>query len=202
MTKYNVHLYREMRLYYPGIEATSAERAAEIARDKPTEEANDFDACDGETFAALVDVAGVAYAESRMIDFAPERQRKAVPALLEALTISRGIVQWAVDHDADPVATAAVLKLIEAAIAEATAASTLPEGVQPYSVLLLYPDYANDSGTETYYTLVEAADPFAAIAEARRRAVGAQEGTEIEPDDFVPLLVTAGHHRSESLFDK
>ena len=27
---------------------------------------------------------------------------------------------------------------------------------KPYSVLLLYPDYANDSGTETYYAFVEA----------------------------------------------
>ena len=30
---------------------------------------------------------------------------------------------------------------------------------KPYSVLLLYPDYADDTGYETYYALVEAADP-------------------------------------------
>jgi hypothetical protein len=81
-------------------------------------------------------------------------------------------------------------------------ADALHLGMQPYSVLLLYPDYVNDSGTETYYALVEAADPLAAVAEARRQAVAAQEGIEIDPDDFVPLLVTAGHHHSEPLFDK
>ena len=72
----------------------------------------------------------------------------------------------------------------------------------PYSVLLLYPDYANDSGYETYYALVEAADPDEAVAAAQREAVAAQEGIEIEPDDFIPLLVTPGHHDSEPLFNK
>ena len=73
---------------------------------------------------------------------------------------------------------------------------------KPYSVLLLYPDYANDSGNETYYALVEAPDPNEAVAEARRQAVAAQDGIEIEPDDFHPLLVTPGHHDSEPLFNK
>ena len=72
----------------------------------------------------------------------------------------------------------------------------------PYSVLLLYPDYANDSGYETYYALVEAADPDEAVAAAQREAAAAQEGIEIEPDDFHPLLVTPGHHDSEPLFNK
>jgi hypothetical protein len=73
---------------------------------------------------------------------------------------------------------------------------------ESYSVLLLYPDYANDSGTETYYALVKAADPIAAVAEARRQAAAAQEGVEILPEDFAPLLVTQGHHISEALFNK
>ena len=73
---------------------------------------------------------------------------------------------------------------------------------KPYSVLLLYPDYADDTGYETYYALVEAADPDEAVAEARREAVAAQEGIEIAPDDFIPLLVTPGHHDSEPLFNK
>ena len=42
-------------------------------------------------------------------------------------------------------------------------------GKQPYSVLLLYPDYANDSGTETYYAFVEASDPIDAVAVAQRQ---------------------------------
>ncbi len=73
---------------------------------------------------------------------------------------------------------------------------------KPYSVLLLYPDYADDTGYETYYALVEAADPDEAVAAAQREAVAAQDGIEIEPDDFHPLLVTPGHHDSEPLFNK
>ena len=73
---------------------------------------------------------------------------------------------------------------------------------KPYSVLLLYPDYADDTGYETYYALVEAADPIEAVAVAQRQAVAAQDGIEIEPDDFHPLLVTPGHHDSEPLFNK
>jgi hypothetical protein len=80
-----------------------------------------------------------------------------------------------------------------------TAASD--SGKKPYSVLLLYPEYAND-GTETYYAFVEAVDPIEAVAVAQRQAVAAQEGIEIEPDDFIPLLVTPGHNYGEPLFNK
>jgi hypothetical protein len=73
---------------------------------------------------------------------------------------------------------------------------------KPYSVLLLYPDYADDTGYETYYALVEAADPIEAVVVAKRQAVAAQDGIEMEPDDFHPLLVTQGHHDSEPLFNK
>jgi hypothetical protein len=73
---------------------------------------------------------------------------------------------------------------------------------KPYSILLLYPDYADDTGYETYYALVEAADAIEAVAVAQRQAVADQEGIEIEPDDFRPLLVTPGHHDSEPLFNK
>jgi hypothetical protein len=73
---------------------------------------------------------------------------------------------------------------------------------KPWSVLLLYPDYANDSGTETYFGFVEATDPTDAVACAQRQAAEAQEGIDIEPDDFHPLLVTQGHHASEPLFNK
>jgi hypothetical protein len=73
---------------------------------------------------------------------------------------------------------------------------------KPYSVLLLYPDYANDSGTETYYAFVEAPDELEAVAVAQRQAVAAQDGVEIAPDDFAPLLVTQGHHYGEALFNK
>ena len=75
-------------------------------------------------------------------------------------------------------------------------------GSSPYSVLLLYPDYANDSGTETYYALVKAADPDDATELAQRQAAASQDGVEMQPEDFMPLLVTKGHHASESLFNK
>jgi len=87
MTLYNVHSYREMRLYFPGIEAGTPEEAAQIATGKLTEEAEYSDDCDGENLAALVDVAGDdQHEQSVMIDFEPERLRKAAPRLLAALT--------------------------------------------------------------------------------------------------------------------
>jgi hypothetical protein len=77
-----------------------------------------------------------------------------------------------------------------------------PPANKLYSVLLLYPDYANDSGTETYYAFVEAPDQIEAVALAQRQAIAANDCIEPEPDDFAPLLVTEGHHRSEPLFNK
>ena len=77
-----------------------------------------------------------------------------------------------------------------------------PAGCRPYSVLLLYPDYANDSGTETYYAFVETKDPTKAVALAQRKAATSREGVEMKPYHFAPLLVTQGHHASEPLFNK
>jgi hypothetical protein len=75
-------------------------------------------------------------------------------------------------------------------------------GKKPYSVLLFYPDYANDSGTETFYAFVEATDPIEAVAMAQREAATTQESMDGDPEDFAPLLVTPGHHYSEPLFNK
>ena len=95
MTLYNVHIYREMRLFFPGIEAASPEEAAAKARDLDTAAADGIDDCDGETLAALVDVVGDdTYEQSVTIDFEPERLRKAAPQLLSAL-------QWLVDDLTD-----------------------------------------------------------------------------------------------------
>lgn len=85
MTTYNVHIYREIRLEFDGIEADGIEAAAAIAHHKPTGEADDIDDCDGETFYACVDVQGDdEYGQSRWIDFEPERERTAAPKLLAA----------------------------------------------------------------------------------------------------------------------
>jgi hypothetical protein len=85
---------------------------------------------------------------------------------------------------------------------EAVPTAGSDSGKKPYSVLLLYPDYANDTGTETYYAFVEALDPIQAVALAQREAVTAQECMDGDPEDFAPLLVTPGHNRSEPLFNK
>ncbi|MGA2497683.1 MAG: hypothetical protein ABSH20_08065 [Tepidisphaeraceae bacterium] len=77
-----------------------------------------------------------------------------------------------------------------------------PAGSSPYSVLLLYPDYVNDSGTETYYAFVQATSQIEAITLAQRQAATAQKWVEMGPEDFTPLLVTQGHHASASLFNK
>jgi hypothetical protein len=73
---------------------------------------------------------------------------------------------------------------------------------RPYSVLLLYPDYADDTGYETYYAFVQASDAIDAVAVAQRQAVAAQIVDIDDPTDFHPLLVTEGHHASQPLFNK
>jgi len=86
MTLYNVHIYREMRAYFPSIEATTPEEAARRAAEKLTEDAEYTEDCEGENLAALVDVAGDdEFEHSISIDFEAERLRKAAPGLLAAL---------------------------------------------------------------------------------------------------------------------
>jgi hypothetical protein len=86
MTLYNVRVYREMRLYFPGIEASSHEEAAAKARDRLTEDADEIEDCNGEDLGALVDVVGDdQYEQSQMIAFEAERLRQAAPRLLEAV---------------------------------------------------------------------------------------------------------------------
>jgi len=58
MTHYIVHIYRQMRLSYTGIEADTPREAAFMARRKPTDAADNVEDCDGETFSALVEPAG------------------------------------------------------------------------------------------------------------------------------------------------
>jgi hypothetical protein len=87
MTKFNVHLYREMRLAFVGIEADTPEAAAAIVRGKPTEDADNIEDCEGENLAALVDfVDDQDYLRSVMVDFEGERQRRAAPKLLASLS--------------------------------------------------------------------------------------------------------------------
>jgi hypothetical protein len=72
MTKtiYNVHIFREMRLFYPGIEATTHEEAAQQAAAQPSETAAYTEPCDGTDLSALIDVAGdLEYTNTKRIDF-------------------------------------------------------------------------------------------------------------------------------------
>jgi hypothetical protein len=99
MTKYDVHIYREIKLRFDGIEADSMEAAADKARQAATADADDIDECDGQTFCALVDVAGdEQYHHSRFIDFEPQRLLDAAPHLLDAL---RTVVAMEYDRDAE-----------------------------------------------------------------------------------------------------
>lgn len=97
MTLYNVHLYREMRLFFPAIEAETPDEAARIAQAKPTSEADYTEDCDGETYSALIAAAGDDnFTQSVVIDFEPERQRNSATQLLEALDY---LLQQTVDMD-------------------------------------------------------------------------------------------------------
>jgi hypothetical protein len=72
--------------------------------------------------------------------------------------------------------------------------------MNPYSVLLLYPDYMNDSGIETYYEHVDAISPEGAVLTAQSLAHLANDGMG-EPEDFAALLCIAGHHKPLTLKD-
>jgi hypothetical protein len=210
-TIYNVHIYREMRLVFGGIQAESLEAAASIARDKPTSDADEIDDCEGETLSALVDVVGdEEYEQSRFIDFENEQLRRAAPALLAKLrAVTELRRKWRSQDAAETIDSIEYMDGLDAleldtAIAQAGLAdSDTPDPAnKPYSVLLLYPDYANDSGSETYYAFVEASDPIDAVALAQRQAFAAQMGVIFPPGDFAPLLVTQGHHYGQPLFNK
>jgi hypothetical protein len=96
MTLYNVHIYREMKLRFDRIEAESPEAAANIARYELTEDADDIEPCDGDTFSALVDVADDEdFTQSQIIDFIhPEKP-------IVVITVSGGLVQEV--HSTTPV---------------------------------------------------------------------------------------------------
>lgn len=100
MPKYNVHIYREMRLAYTNIEAGTPEMAAEIARDfAEHQEQPVAEDCDGATFAALVDVHGdEEFSQSRTVDFEAGRLQQAAQQMYIAL---KAISDDAYQHEAD-----------------------------------------------------------------------------------------------------
>ena len=129
---YTVHVYREMRLRFDGIEAESPEQAAEKARVMHFDDADEWSDCEGQSLSALVDIPGdEEYEHSRVIDFEPGRMLDAAPKVLAALEAilpyarneAEGLEDFrGEDEVADARADAAweAVKLAEGAIAEAT----------------------------------------------------------------------------------
>jgi hypothetical protein len=114
-TRYIVHIYREMRLTFPDIEAPSPEAAACLAADKPTHDADTIDDCEGDTLTALVDIEGdTEYVQSQFIDFEPAQLQKSAPrlraALQEVLLALRHYGDW------EPGMPGHLIAVIEAAI--------------------------------------------------------------------------------------
>jgi hypothetical protein len=123
MTTYNVHIYREMRLVFGGIEAGSHEEAAAIAREKPTEHADDIADCDGETFYACVDVRGdEEYEQSRWVLFEPDRLREAAPQMLEALLLAQRALNTAPRFRVGDTDSYKIAAIVDTAIAKTKAA--------------------------------------------------------------------------------
>ncbi|MGE3818899.1 MAG: hypothetical protein AB7I30_05645 [Isosphaeraceae bacterium] len=121
MTKYNVHLYREMKLCFQDIEADSPEQAAQTCRDFPEDEACGAAVdCDGETFAALVDTQGDPdYSQTVLIAFGPERARSAVHQLMEALDYVRATLRLRHLDEASDGEVEEALTMAEAALSDA-----------------------------------------------------------------------------------
>lgn len=75
--------------------------------------------------------------------------------------------------------------------------------MNPYTVLLLYPDYlAENYGEATYLAHVWAETPEIAIRRAQRDVWVENnpddEDTEGEPSDFMPMLCIEGHHHDQT----
>lgn len=65
---------------------------------------------------------------------------------------------------------------------------------QPYTVLVLRPDYmATNYGQDTFLAHVEAAGPAQAQRIARREAAAADR-SEVSSEDYYTLLLIEGHH--------
>lgn len=62
-----------------------------------------------------------------------------------------------------------------------------------YSVLLLYPDYLNEDGTETYFCHVEGNSIADAVEAAQIEAAEANNCPPAEADDFAELITFPGH---------
>jgi hypothetical protein len=196
MTEYIVHIYREMRLTYTGIEADTPEAAAVITRGKPTDDADNVEDCDGENLAALVDVAGDKdYSQSRFIDFEGEKQRKAASKLLEAVRMAENYL--ADDLDQDDETEMRIFKAICNARAEATAASIPLEPVVPKLLvaiegIIVYAEneaHSLENLKDSPEAEVEAEKAWKAVEAARNAIAGAKNACPSPPTAAAGLSV-------------
>ena len=68
------------------------------------------------------------------------------------------------------------------------------KGLNPYTVVLIYPDYlATQYGEEFYQSHIMAESPESAIEAAQGQAMQAQGETDSDPADFAPVSVFSGH---------
>ena len=101
MTTYDVHIYREMRILYRNIEADTPEAAAEACRDLPSRQGFDPVDCDGQTFAAVVDIAGDPHCDGKDILFEEGQLRRAAPAQAVILDLAQSGLMTLGDGEAE-----------------------------------------------------------------------------------------------------
>lgn len=89
MRKFRVHVYREMRLVFEGIEADTPQAAAHIAAEKHFDHCDDWSDCEGTNLAALVDEDNAANPDEAqdgiVVDFEDGRMLRSSYKLLAAL---------------------------------------------------------------------------------------------------------------------
>jgi hypothetical protein len=125
MPTYNVHLYREMRLPFLGIEADTPEQAAKMVAEYPSEKAASYEDCEGENFSVLVDLVGdTDYSQSVTIDLNP--MKSAAQELYDALTAASHALKSYQYGNASPDLAEAVSKNADAILAKARG-ETLPK---------------------------------------------------------------------------
>src|SRR5262245_4038581 len=111
MPLYNVHLYRAMRLYYPGIEAATHEVAARLAAEQPTKAAAKSEDCEGISTAALVDVMGdEEYEQSKVVEF----DKPAPDLLAENERLRNQHAELMAERDAERLAHRTTKAMVEA----------------------------------------------------------------------------------------
>lgn len=109
------------------------------------------------------------------------------------------------DGDSDEVLSSTI-EASMAVIRRAAGQPVLTDGLQPFTVLLLRPDYAaNQYGTDTYMTTVRARSVAEAQELAQLEAAEADNGPDHnpedrnDPDDYAVLLALAGEHSDISV---